>query len=501
MRQYWTVLAGMVLAGSATVAADKADFSRDQAVYGTATAPAMAIGGDAEYLTSMKKNGRVSLGGKAVVDYTYSRVKAREHGAFLAVNTPGPSLEQDINNLEATYPAIADLANRLKNRLETSDPAAFENLTETFEAWKERHRELWYGPVPGDRRGNRTFHASEWQADTADLNIRVDACDNAYLTMTLDFTDPWNGLYQRDGLLKELYFTMENVAGSCVGFKLGKQEIPFGMDKDVLAIHPYLDGYYNTYLNTYRNGKFQGAGIFDNLWVFGPEIAGHSVKYDHAFAVVPYFQVDKFKFELAMFQSTTNKAGEISELLGGGYYGDFDGRDNYNRSTNDPGFSFAGKMAFSPIEDLELSASAVTRYNRAVKSVFGKDIAKDRMWATSLAFDWNPCFAGKKVNLFGEWQHAWNPEFVRKTSSDDIHAGVSFDVTEAITLYGQYEWLRMREKLTSNKFTQDFHRALVAGKYTFASGIYAELGYQHEWARRAVKANADIFYTAMGWNF
>ena len=467
-----TGMAALLMAVAAATAADKSDFSRDQAVFEAASAPAMEVGGDAEYLSSMKKNGRVTIGGDVIVRYAYTRLKATD------------------------------------GRFATQDQRIIANEANPFVGY-----------------GNSTFHANTWEPDTTDLTIKVAACDNGSLTMKLDLTDPWTDTYHSDGLLKELYFTMENLCGSNLGFKLGKQRVPFGMVKDVLAIDAYMDmdNGGRTFLNTYRNGKKQANGANGDFDAFNME-PPHSAKYHRRYAFIPYFKTDKARFELSVFQDRRDSPFEPTPRSG---------RDNSGtRDTNDPGLSFSGKATFNPIETLELSASVVTRYNRSADLYSDGDVrGDDRMWATSLAFDWNPCLFGRKFNFFGEWQHAWRPgdfvdkrlyatgdtsdplgtngawrQFIDKTSSDDIHAGLAVDVTEAVTLHAQYEWLRGR--WNDHDSRTDMHRAIFAGKYTFVSGMFAELGYQREWGRTRTRslnthasAYVDVFYTATGWSF
>ena len=442
-------LAALLLIGAAA-GADKADFGRDQTAAAVPAAPAMNVGATSEYLASAKKNGRVTLGGNVIARYAYSRLQAGE-GRF---------------------------ANE---------------------------------SVPAD--GNGTFHASTWEPYSANLRIRVAASDENYLTMRLYLNDPWSarGDYNRDQLLKELYFTMENLCGSNFGVKFGKQRVPFGMVKDVLAIYPYLDSDTGggSFLKTGRNGAEQFPAR--PLFMEPP----HSAAYSRRYALIPYFKADKTRFEFSVFQDRRNSPYTRGDAPSSG-------RDHSGgRDTNDPGLSFSGKATVNLIENLEFSASVASRYNRgadlysdAARNVRGDD----RMWATSLAFDWNPRLRGRKFNFFGEWQHAWNPgeprggngswrQFIDKTSSDDIHAGLAVNVAKAVTLHAQYEWLRGRWNEHGRDSRTDLHRAIFAGKYAFASDIYAELGCQREWARTRPlggshsSARVDVVYMAMGRSF
>jgi len=358
--------------------------------------------------------------------------------------------------------------------------------------------------------------------DKMDLTFRVDASEDAFLVMKLCFVDHWNThnptspgtTLDQDHFLKELYFTMKNLGCTGIDLRVGKQVIPFGMDKDELALHPYLDGYQRGAMNTRRNGfnyiteggTFSGRP-FENI--------GHTIWYDRMFALIPSFKIgDKAKLELAMFQNRYDNARTNA---------------TNNRFTDDPGFSFSARAVFKPIEDLELSAGAITRYNRAFRNGtarIGVDTRPinaaggrvgvdprnvldrtDRMYGSSLAFDWNPTLFCKKVNLFTEWQHGWNPEFVKHTSSDIIHTGISLAVTDACKLFAQYEWARSRAKQDGDRYHEQMQRAIFAAQRTFEGGLYAELGYQKEWGHQKGfgspnrSANADTVYTATGWVF
>jgi len=333
-------------------------------------------------------------------------------------------------------------------------------------AWSSMGKNVPTNPTFGSR-----YYGSEWFAKTLDLDFEIKACDNITFFMALDLTDPWytSDGYTQDELVDHAYLMIENIGGSNFGLKAGKMRAPFGMEKDELALSPYLAATPDSYLDAGRNGIGGYAG---------------SREYDRVFALAPFVNVtDSFKLEGAIFQQANGRANTIGGSVGGtsgGY-------------TDDPGVSFAGRATWAPIEDLKLYASAYTMYDRKAKNE--KDDFNTREWATSLGAD----YTFGNFNVFAEWQHTWH--YAKSSRSDDIYAGVSYAVSECIKLFAQFEYLRTgtAARFGAPKDWDYFRRGYLAAQYSFGNGAHVEAGYQREWWKNNGQAN--VLYAALGFSF
>jgi len=445
MKGIWSLAAVGILLATSAMAQDKTQFAGDGAF---TAAPACDVG----EITSMRDN-VIKITGEAAMTYTWSQLNARTSPGGVGLFGVG-----DLN------PAVGGA-----------------------------------GLPPFKRR----FYASEWQATTLDLNFEVKACDNLTFFLSFDLAEnaPWdnevsNG-YDQDDLIEEAYFTLDglNACGADFGLKVGKTAVPFGMGKDVLVMSPYLRGYGQGYLNTVRNGL--------DSWGLDLEDA-HSWWYNRRFMIAPFVDInDSLKLEAAVFQDsvsdgTTN--GRRNGLSPSQYFG----ITLPARQTNDPGASFAGRATWTPCEPLTLYASAVTRYNRDLNANYGGFFYARRSYATSLGFDLNTSFCEKDFNLFAEWQHSWRPEFIQRSHSDDIHAGLSFDVC-GLTFLAQYEWLKTSyATLRPFKASTTAHRGILALQRELSSGATVEAGYQREWQKSTLfgtKATANILYASLSYKF
>jgi len=288
-------------------------------------------------------------------------------------------------------------------------------------------------------------------------------------------------------------------------------EVPFGMNsaKPDLVMAAYMHNS-ASYLNTVRNGLdtwaigempsdargFPFPLVFDAI----PHMS-HSSTYDRTFAFAPFYSVcDTFKIEAAVFQDRLGRAN---------------GRWLPARHTDDPGVSFAGRLTYTPVEALALYASAVTRYNKNAKAqneffIGEGEPFRDRMYATSLGFSYtyDICGSGRVFNIFGEWQHAWNPNFLTRTRSDNFHAGISYSVTSSWRLLAQFEYLRMADKFGPGPNSKEHvRRAYLATQYDLSEAAFLEAGFQREWykdnaaAPFRTKAYANAIYASMGLRF
>jgi len=370
----------------------------------------------------------------------------------------------------------------------------------------------------GDPNGASSYHSSSWESRGIVLNFEIipAACDeNLALKIRLDTDDEWyaGGNYGQDEILREAYFVTKNLFGTGLGANIGKQRGPFGYDKDVLLVAPYLDGGSKTSrLRGDRNGGTANGNANEwfenNFYGFRGTTTdpgkvefrwdpNRPTKYDRVFAFAPFYKVnDSVLLEAAVFQSRENN-GRLNGTAA-----------DPRRHTNDPGLSFVTRATWTPISDLKIMASGVAIKNRYYADV--RDIPY--FYASSLAFDYTKTICDHKVNVFAEWERGWEPAFIDGLYTHDIHTGVSVGLTKAWTAFAQYEWLYGKTNITAD-IRQRLHRAVAALQYKFAeSGLIWEAGFQREWGY--YKANnigaiyngknsayADMVYTGLNWSF
>lgn len=333
-----------------------------------------------------------------------------------------------------------------------------------------------------------SFKSTSSEPQVAALFFHVMPTEKSKLTIKLDIDDAWNNTYETDDFLEEIYFTFDDIACTGFGVKVGKMEVPFGYDKDVLLLSPYL---HSAVGETNFNRRHNGFPAYSNTGLTSP-IGGtypngtanaygehNAAEYDNMFALTPYYSFcdGQLLLEASLFQAK---------------------RDIGNRRRSNDNLLFksgALRATWRPIENLMIQASFIARYNDYSKSVGDED----RMYATSVAADYTFQLCGREMNVFGEWQHTWNSyqdsngfvgtarRFRDNSSSDDIHFGLRYKILEKVRLNLQGEWLAMRNDRRNTVFTNDadstMWRALVALEYDHGNGMVSEFGYQKEWLK------------------
>ena len=358
------------------------------------------------------------------------------------------------------------------------------------------------GYVPGSNQTEvAKIKASEFRTDTASFTFRITPQDqsNHFLTVRMQLDDAWgrNGVIDQDDILREVFYTFNNIGGSGFGVKVGKQRIPFGLNNTALIISPYIDGDRKTMFRERVNGQ-----TIDNIAGYQSplreEYAYHnSTRWDRLFAIAPYWEGfdKKLLVEATLFQAKR------------------DVNVNNLRSNDDLLFnSGALKVTVRPIEGLSLTGSVLARGNRTSKDS-DNDRHASHMYASSLSGMYNFKVAGRATNLFVEWQHSWNSYndvssktgntsyYWKDSSSDDVHFGFAYQLTDTFKLHMQGEWLKMRNDrrntngapLAANADSRMW-RAIVALETKLPGGIVMESGYQQEWLKRYnAVANNPLF--------
>lgn len=388
---------------------------------------------------------------------------------------------------------------------------------------------------------------SRYASSDADLNIRVDAGTDTYLFIKLDLDDTG-----ADGdLTEEIQFVWENVRGSNWSLVFGKDEVPFGQDKDMLVSDPFVHG--NTGQIAVTGGEAfadtnaptaKAATTFadaeENFHESQAIMAAWVGEVDNRWgATASYKYKELGTFEICAFQNVEDMHEDRSEDTGVQSWatrlkvkpieglkltGSFinlhrDSMDERNEHIADAGTTTDGTAALGRVNGLGeladtrlraivadrqarglLSASTVAEFNRQ-----GPSVDDDQM-ATSLAFDYTT--KDEKWNFYGEWIYTWHAAHFEELSTHVISLGAVYGLTPKIDLVAQGDMALIDNgvfKQLGINFEENIYHAGVGAKYTCDNGIQFLVEYSHEWYRNDLSnwdnGEADIFGFRTAYSF
>ncbi|MBN2714095.1 MAG: hypothetical protein JXR97_16875 [Planctomycetes bacterium] len=336
----------------------------------------------------------------------------------------------------------------------------------------------------GDEVDSTVFRTAD-----ADLDFKVSASKDAYLYITLDLDDMWNQTADQDDLLEECYFMWTNVRGSAFDVRLGKGELAYGLDKDVVITDSYNHGNGN---NSYLGRAFEAVGTTtaNDHGNVGNFINIGEI--DNVFMVEgTYRWKNLLKVEAALFQN--------NDTTGGGRTT----RGMHEDRSDDTLFfqSYAVRATLTPIENLKLIASVVNQHNDSAGDDAVSKEAEEDQYSVSLAFDWNV----KKfpLEIFGEYQHGWDYNYNDDICVDVAQIGAIYGITKTIDIIGEVEYMDI-DSGDANNESEHYIKAVAAGKYSFDNGIYMMVEYCHEWYEADDSdrdADADVVSFRTGLSF
>lgn len=341
------------------------------------------------------------------------------------------------------------------------------------------------------------YHTTNFGAGDADLTFKVTPAGSVpgFLTMTLDLDDAQfndvDGQLDQDDFLKELYFTFDDLCGGGFGVKVGKMRLPFGYDKDVLLLAPYMDDAYNSEFTWIPYDVNEGQVDLGGAWAPFGNYAGPT-KVEKVFALVPYYALgDTLLVEAALYQRAASRGVGL------------------RRRTDDNVLFKSMALAFTwtPCENLLFKASGLTEYIDSGKNA-GPGMT-DRAYGVSAAVDYTFALCGREINAFAEYRHGWHGfdlgmlgvaglrGFDKGASADNVHFGTALRLNDRWTWHAQGEWLRQKRGDASGiRDRQTAWRAITSVQYAMTSGMVLEGGWQHEWltvrAPGAAKRRYDV---------
>jgi hypothetical protein len=323
---------------------------------------------------------------------------------------------------------------------------------------------------------------------------------NTYLWMKLDLDDLENGVANNDDILEELYFKWMNIRGWNLDMRLGKGELPYGQDKDVVITDSYgHNATTGSWLGT-TQGSYAGVSSDGSSTTTAINTFNHPGEVDNAYMIEgTWTWKDLLKVEAALFQNPG-------------------ARDMHQDKSSDNLLfqSWCARVTYTPMENLALKASWITLNDENTWDFAHGSIGLNqdsKSHAVSLAADWT--LKSIPLELFGEYQHGfgWNGESNNSVNTAQI--GGIYGLTKNIDLIAQAEWLGINSDaadnhLGANPSTQevgeDYYKGIMAGKYKFDNGIYMMLEYCHEWydqngAPKGDQREADVVSFRTAWSF
>ncbi len=317
----------------------------------------------------------------------------------------------------------------------------------------------------------------------AELAVQVDVNEHFDAFLNIDLHGDGGEVY---GNAMTYYVRWKNICETGFGIKVGRDALVFGED----GVGE---------LGSYAAGSGDGLGELGHGWVIPPH---NGWDMDGVTQVTPYYEGwdGKLNLELSFMQNVWNNGPRGEDAVIESEAGRIRSR-NYGLGT----MSF--RAVVEPVEGLRLSGSIVNFHSNGFD---GQEEAHNRNnTATSLALSYRPaCF--DRLNVWGQWVHGWNVDNVDNLDSDAINFGLSFDVTGALTVFAQGDYLRSRMDAPGVR-----HRGKALAWYggvlcAFDSGAALEAGWKHErvdsrsfagGTNNRARASANTLYAHLGFAF
>ncbi|MHC4870917.1 MAG: hypothetical protein ACYTFY_03645 [Planctomycetota bacterium] len=388
-----------------------------------------------------------------------------------------------------------------------------------------------------DEANNSTdsINRSRYASSDADLNIRVDAGTDTYLFIKLDLDDTGT-----DGdLTEEIQFVWENVRGSNWKVILGKDEVPFGQDKDMLIADPYVHGqgsaggvivdggeaFADTSAPTGKtatNNADSEEGFHESQVIMGNWIG----EVDNRWGVSATYKYKELgTLEVSAFQNLDDMHEDRSEDTGlqswatrltvkpieglkitgsfiNQHINSMDEKAEHmaDAATTTDGTASLGRVAgLGELADTRLRAIAADHIAEGQISqntlnnfnATGPSVDDDQM-ATSLAFDY--VTKDEKWNFYGEWIYTWHAAHYEELSAQVVSVGAVYSLTPKIDLVAQGDMALLDNAVFQAlgiTFEENIYHAAIGARYTCDNGIVFVAEYGHEWYKTTLEGWDD----------
>ena len=414
-------------------------------------------------MLSIRKNADVTLGGELRTDYIGRR------GSFV-----DPSFSSDSSGLRTPGRSkLADLT-----------------LATARLSFDARLGDRWRAFLDINLNGYNSFHKTS----------RLRNPNHGLSGSTADYV---REEYHED--IREAYVEFLKGGHSGFGFKAGLMELPFGLsDRHDLIGRSFLDG-----------PDLTRSYLMDPLARDNAVRLPHASRFtDPVVAVMLNYEMrDIIRFEAGVFQDREGWRRDGRIEAGAGRY----------RSDAPLPSSWQAGFSILPLEGWELSAQFRNRHSRSRGLAYWADSPyrwdfrgnlasgrSDPVWDNgqwvdggagqgfgsrrneqALAIGLAVEIPNTKLAVQLEYAHGWNQGFNKYLNSDNVNFGLSYRLTPFLTLFGQAEWLHVKDRSwmaanPSGGWSRDnrnnrLHRFLVGAEYEVFRGLTLEAGWQYEY--------------------
>ena len=444
MIKRWTmgfVAAALMFAGAAraedvsNLKAELADLKAKVASMESARAGEVA--GDAEALTSMKKNGKITIGGGVTIAtiITHRDDARNDHGVGTGVSKTGNSTDDEIDST--------------------------------------------------------TFNTT-----SASLSFKIDASKNSYLMIKLDIDDFSDAALSSDDLLEEVYYMWKNVRGSNWDLAFGKKEVCFGQDMNKFAISDYS----YVHSTSIMQRAWENDAEADNGHARNSLQTDHPSEIDNMFQFEATYNYKKLlKWEGAVFQNvrdmhedrssdtlffqsfatrlTLTPVEGLSLNLSFVNRHDDEQRRDDSRLSSDPLTAYvkdseADRQALSFGFDYKSKALPVELYGEYIYGwnwLYNDD---SNAQVAQLGMNWS---VNESINFIveGDWCQIDDNRTANAHSEEDFYQfimGVAYKLPSGISLHAEYmhEWYDRNQRGVGNPdYSQDMDALLLGAKWSF----------------------------------
>ncbi len=384
----------------------------------------------------------------------------------------------------------------------------------------------------GGRRTVDDVKAGTLRISDAKLRVNVDVNDYFEAFIRVDLQD--NNV-ARAFTAQEAYIRWKNVCNSGFGLLVGRTYLVFGGGNEAGSV---LTGYYGGdgegqigYLdNIVPNVNNNGDGLFGVNNGMMPSIIGHDLSRTTQLTGSWGTQDGRFLAELSLIQGIDSMRYENRANR----HNNDSGSYRKSRSMNYGVGSGSTRLTWKPIEGLKIVGSAVSLYqnvsyndtvdgvvgtyipamfsNSGQYSMFvtGRDRDNSRSTAANLHIAWNPCFL-PAFKIWGAYTYNWNAGWVDDLDAQMLHLGVSYNFTDKLSAFGIAEFMRHKnDKVIADSlwYKSNAWASYVGLKYNVGYGVNLEAGWRHEEIKYKgrssgthTKADMDVIYAHLGFSF
>ncbi len=399
------------------------------------------------------------------------------------------------------------------------------------------------GLNPGGRTTVNEVKAGTMRVSDAKLRVKVDVNDyfEAFIRVDLQDSDA-----SRAFTAQEAYVRWKNVCNGGFSLLVGRTGLVFGGGNEAGSV---LTGFYGGdgegQIGYLDNRIYNGSALVGNDWtprdmgdgMFGvgngmmPSIIGYDLSRTTQLTGSWGTQDGRFLAELSLIQGIDSMRYENRANRHRDWNADYRRTKSMNYGLG----SGSTRLTWKPIEGLKLVGSVVSLYqnadytvndatygvgtyipamysNQGRNSMFvpGVDRANSRSTAANLHVAWNPCFL-PAFKIWAAYTYNWNAGWVDDLDAQMLHAGVSYNFTDKLSAYGIAEFMRHkngRAIADSLWYKSNAWASYIGMKYNVGYGVDLEAGWRHEEIKfkgrnsgTHTKADMDVIYAHLGFSF